>query len=201
MNKLQLHIGEMVQGEFSPKKLNLLLMFQVNCPGCFLYALPTFNQLFEKYDAHLGFIALSTAFEDFGLNTQENTELLINESELIGETKKALLQQGHQKLPYELLFPVGMDALLGPNQKEELVENICSLNPNYSVWSTYDQKMLRTRVLNYVNTQEKISLTFTANQFRGTPTIVLFNDQKELIYSWFGHQPIDEIIHKIETSI
>ena len=201
MKKLQLDIGEMIQGEFSPKGLNLLLIFQLNCPGCFIYALPTFSQLYKKYNDRLGFIALSTAFEDFGLNTQVNTELLVNESELTGETKKALLQQGHQKLPYELPFPIGMDALLDSNQREELVENICSLNPNYSAWSAYDQKLLRTRVLDYVNTQEKISLTFTANQFKGTPTIALFNDQKELIHSWFGHQPIDEIIHRIETSI
>lgn len=201
MKKLQLHIGEMIQGEFSPKGLNLLLIFQVNCPGCFIYALPTFYQLFEKYNDRLGFIALSTAFEDFDLNTRTNTELLIRESELVGETKKALLQQGHEKLPYKLPFPVGMDALLGPNQKEELVGNICSLNPDFPVWSAYDQNLLRTRVLDYINAQEKVSLTFTANQFKGTPTIVLFNDQKELIHSWFGHQSIDEIIHKIETSI
>lgn len=50
-----------------------------------MYALPTFNKLYEKFNSELGFIALSTAFEDFDLNTKENTELLINSNELVGE--------------------------------------------------------------------------------------------------------------------
>ena len=94
MRRLNLHIDKMVQGEFHPKKLNLLLLFQVNCPGCFVYALPTFNQLYEKYNQQIGFIALSTAFENFDLNTHQNTKLLVDKGELIGETKKALHQQG-----------------------------------------------------------------------------------------------------------
>jgi hypothetical protein len=78
MRNIYLHIDKMIQGEFNPKKQNLLLVFQVNCPGCFMYALPTFNQLHATYNEHIGFIALSTAFEDFESNTSINTELLIN---------------------------------------------------------------------------------------------------------------------------
>ncbi len=191
----------MIQSSFSPKKLNLALLFQVNCPGCFIYALPVFNQLYKKYKEQLGMVALSTAFEDYELNSKENTELLVNHGVLIGETKKALNEQGNEKLPYELHFPIGMDAILQSDQKEELVETICSIDPNFQIWSEYDQNLLRKKVLIYLSNQQKTSLTFTANQFKGTPTIVLFNEQNELLHSWFGHQPIDDIITKIESQL
>lgn len=53
----------------------------------------------------------------------------------------------------------------------------------------------------YLDSQQKISLTFTSNQFRGTPTLGLFNDQNELLYSWFGHQSYEEIVNHIESLI
>ena len=201
MRRFKLHVDEIIQGEFTPKKLNLLLIFQVNCPGCFTYALPTFNELFKKYKSQLGILALSTAFEDFDLNSKENTELLIHQGELIGETKKALLQQGIEKLPYELQFPIGMDSFLQPNQKEKLVETICLIDPNFQIWSDYDKDLLRKKVLIYLQNQQKTPMTFTANQFRGTPTIVLFNEQNELLFSWFGHQPLESIVGKVESQL
>ncbi len=201
MRKLHLHIDEMISGEFVPKNLNLLLIFQVNCPGCFIHALPTFNKLYEKANEKIGFIALSTAFEDYTLNTKENTKLLVKDGKLVGETKKHLLEQGIERMPYKLPFPIGMDAFMGPHQKEELIENICFLNPDYSTWSGPDQNLLKKKVLIYLDHQEKTSLTFTANQFKGTPTIVLFNKQNELLHSWFGHQAIDEIIQTVEKYI
>ena len=188
----------MIQRKFNPQKLNLLLMFQVNCPGCFVYALPIFNELYEKYHEQIGFIALSTAFEDYDLNTVEHTKALVDQGELVGETKKALAQRGIDKLPYELQFPIGMDAHLEAGQYEELAEQICHLNPNYPVWAQYDQDLLREKVMVYLKNQDKVSLTFTANQFRGTPTIALFNDNDELLNSWFGHQPVEAIIKDIE---
>ena len=80
MRELQLHIDKHIQGNFETKELNLLLMFQVNCPGCFTYALPLFKRLYENYkDEKFSFLALSTAFEDFDKNTLENTTLLVKE--------------------------------------------------------------------------------------------------------------------------
>ena len=199
MNTLHLHIDQMIKDEFRPKKLNLLLTFQVNCPGCFMYALPMFNQLHTKFSDQLGFIALSTAFEDYELNTLQNTELLVSEGLLVGETKKAFGQRGETQLPYPLQFPIGMDKKLPQGEKTELVENICQLNPNFPIWTEYDQDVLRKRVLDYLDQQDEISLTFTANQFRGTPSIALFNEQNELLASWFGHVPLEGIIEKIAS--
>jgi len=104
MRKLHLHIDKMIKGQFNPKKINLLLLFQVNCPGCFSYSLPLFNKLYHQFNKDLGFIALSTAFEDFKLNTLKNTVALANEGELIGETKKFLSDQGHERIDNKYLF-------------------------------------------------------------------------------------------------
>lgn len=199
MKELHLHIDQMVSGKFSPKKLNLLLLFQVNCPGCFLYALPTFNQLYAEHGDEIGFIALSTAFEDFGLNTHKNTELLVSEGKLVGETQKAYKQQGYPELPFRLHFPVGIDKKMAPDQKAELTESICSLNPGFPTWSEHDRNLIRARVAGYLDDQTEVSLTFTANQFRGTPTMALFTDHHVLLASWFGHTPIKDIVHKIEA--
>ena len=201
MKKLHLYLEEELQGKFSPKKLNLLLLFQVNCPGCFIYGIPTFNNLHEMYRDKIGFLGLSTAFEDFDLNTRYNTQALVHNSELIGETKKAFLQQDIGRLPYRLNFPVAMDASLQLIKKRELVEIICKGNPNFPIWPDFDQDFFRTKVADYIDTQESSGLTFVANQFKGTPTLVLFNEKYDLLQSWFGHEQIEVIIDKIEAFI
>ena len=60
---------------------------------------------------------------------------------------------------------------------------------------------MKKNVRNYIEKQEEVSLTFTANQFRGTPTIALFNEEKELLGSWFGHTAKKDIINKIDQFI
>ncbi len=199
MTPLHLYIGKKIQGQFEPKRLNLLLSFQVNCPGCFLYALPTFNQLFKKYKNDLGFLALSTAFENFELNNTNNTILLAKDGTLVGHTKHALAEHGYDKLQIQPEFPIAIDQKMKPFQIEEITKNICLLNPNFNTWSSSDQELLLKRVRNYLTKLPEVSLTFTTNQFRGTPTFTLFNDKNELLHSWFGHVKKNEIIDKINT--
>lgn len=66
------------------EKPKLVLVFQVNCPGCFSYALPIASRLEEKIDV----VCIATAFEDFELNTLENLNRLLERGETVGETKK-----------------------------------------------------------------------------------------------------------------
>lgn len=172
-------------------------MFQVNCPGCFLYGFPLLNKLYAQFKDDLGFIGLSTAFEDFDLNTAANTQLLIDQGELVGATKQALSQNGVTSLPYSINFPVGMDQKVMETEHTAISEKICHLNPNFTTWSPFDQNLLRNRVLKYLQKQQQISYTFTANQFNGTPTIVLFNNEMDLLHAWFGHVQEQEIVDKI----
>lgn len=177
------------------KKLNLLLVFQVNCPGCFVYALPLMNQLVKdpKFN-DFSFLAISTAFEDFDKNTRENTELLCAEGLLIGETKEALEKYGYERLPYKLEFPVAMDyEAITDAEKRELTEIVCQLNPNYDTWADWEQKMLLDKVQNYLNQLEQIRYSFTANQMKGTPTFVVFDQEYRIRYEWFGHKSYDQV--------
>jgi len=201
MGRLHLHIGEALQGKFDLQKLNLLLIFQVNCPGCFIYALPMFAELHKRYSGELGFLAMSTAFEDFALNTASNTQLFLKDGELTGEVRKAAKAVYLNSLDFEIDFPVAMDAKMESAQKETIINNICSSNPNFKNWPSQNKDLMKQRVSSYLNLQEEVFMTFTSNQFRGTPTFVLFNDKYELIDSWFGHSSTDTISTRIDSEI
>jgi len=83
---IQLKIDRVLQGSFDLKALNLLFVFQVNCPGCFIYGFR--QQAALEGQSGLNVLGLSTAFEDFEYNTAANTELLLTEMKLVGATKR-----------------------------------------------------------------------------------------------------------------
>ena len=199
MKKLQLNYDQILQGDYEVKKLNLLLVFQVNCPGCFSYALPFFNKLYDEFSSKgVSFLGLATAFEDFDKNTTENLNALLKEGTLIGETKKFMNGQGIDKLPYLLKFPVAMDSFKeNTDNLDDEAEKICNIQPNYSLWPDFEKKELQERVKVYLNSLEKIALTFTLNQLKGTPSIILFNDSYEILKEWFGHVPYELVSEKV----
>jgi hypothetical protein len=96
-------------------KVILVEVFQVNCPGCFIYALPEALSFYGRYK-NLKIIGLATAFEDFEINNLENLKKLIKTREVFGETQKVLQGIGllsGGKLSYEIPFPVAMDSVTG----------------------------------------------------------------------------------------
>ena len=90
-----LGVSEWVQGaptniDQEKDKIVLVEVFQVNCPGCFMYALPEAINIYNKYkDDGVRVLGIATAFEDFDKNTLENLKLLAETGEVIGETKEA----------------------------------------------------------------------------------------------------------------
>ena len=71
----------------------LVEVFQVNCPGCFMYGIPESIQIYNKYKSDgVSVLGMATAFEDYDKNTIENLELLLETGETIGETRKMLSQ-------------------------------------------------------------------------------------------------------------
>ncbi|WP_271765299.1 hypothetical protein [Aquimarina algiphila] len=201
MKKLELHFEKTLQGDFKIKDLNLLLVFQVNCPGCFSYALPLFNELYHQFHKEdVSFLALSTAFEDYDKNTIAHTTHLVNDGALVGETKKMMLQQGIETLPYSLDFPIVMDKIEETlSDINVAIETICNINPSYALWPDFEKVAQQKRVAHYLRSLDKIALTFTLNQLRGTPSFVLFNNSYEIIAEWFGHITYKEIADKITS--
>ena len=94
MSKFQLNLGSFVQGAFTPQAVYITFVFQVNCPGCFIYGFPAMNYLYQQFKNKVGFIGVSTAFEDFEHNNLSNTQLLLSQGLVVGETKKYLASQG-----------------------------------------------------------------------------------------------------------
>ncbi|MEO9483008.1 MAG: hypothetical protein ABJG47_06160 [Ekhidna sp.] len=202
MQKLALHYDEMLQGEFSLKELNFLFAFQVNCPGCFAYGIPAVNSLYEEFKDKVAFLGLSTAFEDFEFNNEKNTTALLKSSEIVGETKSYFAKQGYHINPLSLDFPVAMDSTADEQLNvEDLVHTICKTNPNFDFWPIFEQKQLQRNVRDYLEKQEKISLTFTLNQLRGTPTFMVFNQEMEILAHNFGHLMLHEMKHELETRL
>ncbi len=73
----------------------LVEVFQVNCPGCFMHALPEAIEIYNKYkDDGVRVIGIATAFEDFDKNNLDNLKMLAETGQVVGETKKALSMYG-----------------------------------------------------------------------------------------------------------
>lgn len=66
-----------LQGRPEEQELQLGCLIQVNCPGCHQHALPVANLLFDTPGRNYGVYIVSTAFEDFDVNTLENTRELL----------------------------------------------------------------------------------------------------------------------------
>ncbi|WP_440879302.1 hypothetical protein [Tenacibaculum sp. C7A-26P2] len=202
MKKLNLHYGKIIQGNFNLNKINFLFIFQVNCPGCFIYGIPIVNKLYEKFKDKVSFIGISTAFEDFNYNTAINTKKLIEQGETIGETRKVLKQHGFDNYPHPINFPVAFDKIVDENFNfNEAASIICKLHPEFNLWPEFEKKTLHSKVYNYLKSLDSLALTFVLNQFKGTPTMVIFNDSYEILFSQFGHVNYDEVESKLISLI
>ena len=204
MDVLDLKFDPPINRAFERNALNLLFTFQVNCPGCFIYGFPLMNQLSETInDNRLSLLGLSTAFEDFDLNTAANTRALIERGEVVGETRKMLDNQGLNRYPVPINFPVAMDAQVSEAEVNSLVfiEKICRINPEYDSWPKNTQKLLQQKVRAYLAQHKRISHTFTLNQFRGTPTLIVFDREGKILHHWFGHVAPDLVIDSLKAAL
>jgi len=186
-------VSKWVQGlptNFDKEKDNVVLVevFQVNCPGCFLYGIPQAIDIYKKYRKEgVTVLGLATAFEDFDKNTIENLELLLTTGEVIGETLKALSQYSQlvdgNKLPYKIPFPVGMDLLKkeeGPPSKTRIDEIITSNVPGFESYGEDQKSEIIERVKQYLKGKEYSAQTFEVFALRGTPSTILV-DKKGIL--------------------
>ena len=196
-----LSVSEWVQG--GPVNLDQLLgrvvlveVFQVNCPGCFLYALPEAIDLHRKYaDAGLTVLGVATAFEDFDKNTLENLRLLAERNEVIGETFKALNQHGQldqERLPYRIPFPLAMDQLIechGEVSENEVFDFIHGRLSNFDSLPEVHRQQVINQVRGYLESLRYRAETFERFQLKGTPSQILVDKQGVLRVCEFGAFP------------
>ena len=194
-----LQLSEWVQGKpTQPDQLLgqvvLIEIFQVNCPGCFLYSLPQAIDLHQRYkDQGLNVIGIATAFEDFDLNTLDNLRLLINENKVIGETQRTLQDHGRLidgRLSYHIPFPVAMDRVIqqaGTTTDDEMSSFISQHVPDFIHYNEAEQAQITNKVLNHLNSRFYTAETFKQFNLQGTPSHIVINKQGILKACEFGH--------------
>jgi AhpC/TSA family len=194
-------VSDWVQGEPTnvdqlTGKVVLLEVFQVNCPGCFLYALPQAVELHYRYSSKgLIVLGIATAFEDFDKNTLENLLKLVKHGEVIGETFATLDQQGILKaghLPFGIPFPLAMDKLVKRDKKvseAEIAAFIEERFPNFAQQPKTHQENVAQQVSAYLQKLEYRAQTFEMYNLKGTPSHILVDKQGVLRDCAFGAQP------------
>jgi len=185
-------VSKWVQGlptNFDKEKDQIVLVevFQVNCPGCFLYGIPEAINIYNKYHSEgVTVLGVSTAFEDFDKNTLENLELLLKSGEVVGETKKGLSQYGKLddgKLAYKIPFPVAMDSLI---KETEDVSETRIKNFIYNQIQDFDSQpedyrnQIIQRVKDYLKSKEYSAETFEEYSLQGTPSTIVV-DRKGIL--------------------
>lgn len=174
----------------------LVEVFQVNCPGCFLYALPQAVDLHRKYSEQgLSVLGIATAFEDFDKNNMENLARLAEHGEVVGETLRMLSQQGKLsagRLPYRIPFPLAMDRLT--SQRGEISDNLITHFiqdhiADFEQQSTAHKQHIRQQALNYLQSLDYHAETFECFELKGTPSHILVDKQGVLRNCTFGAYP------------
>lgn len=187
-----LKISTWVQGmpsNFSQEKDKIVLVevFQVNCPGCFMYGIPEAINIYNKYkDDGVRVWGVATAFEDYDKNTLENLKLLLETGEVIGDTKQGLGQYGqllNGKLPFKIPFPIAMDSLVKENgepSQSKIMDFIYSQIPEFDSQPEDYKKQIIQRVQDYMKTKEYSAETFEMFSLQGTPSTILI-DRKGIL--------------------
>ena len=199
-----LKISQWVQGldtNLDKQGDNIILVdvFQVNCPGCFMYGIPESIEIYNKYKTEgVSVLGVATAFEDFDKNTISNLELLVKTGEVIGETKKMLSQYGQldgNKLGYKIPYPVAMDSLVkesGDVSKEKMDSLINTQIPNFDAQSEDYKNQIYERVKNYFMSKEYTAETFEMYSLQGTPSNILIDRKGVLRDVSFGQNGLLE---------
>ena len=193
-----LKVSRWVQGlptNFDKEKDHIVLVevFQVNCPGCFLYGIPEAINIYNKYHSEgVTVLGLATAFEDFDKNTIGNLELLLKTGEVIGDTKEGLSQYGKlkdSKLAYKIPFPVGMDSLIketGDIEEVRIMNFIKKQIPDFESHPEDYRNQIINRVKEYFKSKEYSAETFEEYSLNGTPSTIVVDRKGVLRDVSFG---------------
>jgi len=184
----------------------LVEVFQVNCPGCFMHALPEAIQIYNKYkDEGVRVIGIATAFEDFDKNNLDNLKMLAETGQVVGETKKALEMYGQlqpgDKLAYKIPFPIGMDKLTKSNgeaSQQKILEFIYQQIPDFDSKPEIYKNQIIQRVKDYMKSKEYSAETFEKFSLQGTPSMILV-DRKGILrdVSFGGTGNVESMIKKL----
>jgi len=201
-----LKLGEWVQGmpsNFTQEKDQIVLVevFQVNCPGCFLYGIPEAIKIYNKFkDDGVRVWGVATAFEDFDKNTLENLKLLLETGEVIGDAKQSLAEYGKledNKLNYKIPFPVAVDSLKKANgeiDEKRIMDYIYNQLPGFDSQPDDYKKQIKQKVVDHLNSKQFSAETFEMYSLQGTPSSIIVDRKGMLRDVSFGQTGNSESI-------
>lgn len=173
----------------------LVEVIQVNCPGCFVHALPEAIRLHETYSKlGLKVLALATAFEHFEQNTLLNLQHLLETGEVQGDPLRQLDKAGFLeggRLPYDIPFSVGMDRLI-ENEAEvsdsDIEAFILDQIPDFHHGSLGDEQKqsVYRQAQAHLSSRRYRALTFDKYRLQGTPSSILVDKKGMLRNVSFG---------------
>ena len=187
-------------------KVVLIEVFQINCTGCFVHALPEVLGFHQQYAADgLSVIGLATAFEDYDINTLDNLRHVLASGEPVGEPKRQLDKAGFLedgRLPYQLPFAIAMDRLVANTAEvsDESIERfIHEQIPDYHRldYSGEQKATIYQRARDYLLSKRWCPQTFERYRLQGTPSSILVDRQGRLQDVRFGQ--VNTLKTKIET--
>jgi len=206
-----LGVSEWIQGtptnlDQEKDKVVLVEVFQVNCPGCFMNAIPEAIEIYNKYkDEGVRVLGIATAFEDFDKNTVDNLKMLAETGEVIGETKKALSMYGKlkddNKLSFKIPFPLGMDLLTKVNDEvsqDQVMKFVYAQLPEFDSQSEDERNQIIQRVKDHLKSKEYSAETFEKFGLQGTPSSILIDRKgilRDVSFGQSGH--LDSMIQKL----
>ncbi len=206
-----LGVSEWIQGaptNFDQEKDHVVLVdvFQVNCPGCFMNAIPEAISIYNKYkDEGVRVLGIATAFEDFDKNTLENLKMLAETGEVVGDTKNALSMNGQlqdeNKLSYKIPFPLGMDKLTkttGEISQEKIMQFIYPQIPEFDSQPEDYKNQIIQRVKDHMKSKEYSAETFEKFSLQGTPSTILVDRKgilRDISFGQSGH--VEAMIQKL----
>ena len=192
------------------EKGNVILVevFQVNCPGCFMYGIPDAIRIHQRYGKKgVKVIGLATAFEDYDKNTADNLKLLIEKQQVIGDTYEALRNSGllinGDKLPYRIPFPVAVDSISIKKEDHNASKNkaISFVESSTSNLPSVDDKyksMLIERMQKYFDSRTYYAETFEQYGLQGTPSSILIDKHgtlRQVAFAQYGSH--EQIVKKL----
>tara|TARA_B110000438_G_scaffold268736_1_gene284540 strand:- start:265 stop:933 length:669 start_codon:yes stop_codon:yes gene_type:complete len=171
----------------------LIIVFQVNCPGCFIYGIPETIEVIEKIKSSPLLVwGLATAFEDYDLNNFENLKKLINSGEVVGQTHETLYSKGmltNNHLEYSIPFPVACDKIMPYHSADYLLDANNYIKKDFPQFESFpkkNQKLILSQVINHLKNKKFRAKTFEAYKLQGTPSILLIDKNGILRAKWFG---------------
>lgn len=205
-----LGISEWVQGlptNFDREKDHIVVaeVFQVNCPGCFLYGMPEMIGIYDKYrDDGVRVWGIATAFEDFDKNTLDNLKMLVETGEVVGDTLRGMTQHGQldgNKLRYKIPFPIAMDNLTraeGEPSQEKVMEFIYGQIPEFDSQPEGYKSQTVGRVRDYMKSKEYSAETFERFALQGTPSTIVVDRKgilRDVSFGRTGH--VDQLVQSL----